>query len=323
VHFVNIFTQMRIMIKRLLTFVLLLYPAAIFSQFTSGDYIEKYNEMAVKEMKRSGVPASITLSQGMLESGNGNSYLAKDGNNHFGIKCHKWEGEKIYADDDAKGECFRKYSSVEDSYKDHSDFLRQNSRYHFLFDLKITDYKGWAKGLKQAGYATSPTYAESLINLIEKYNLDDYDSGKAKPIDDGKTHRKPNQDINNITDDFSINPYADEVFTNNNVEYVIVKDSMPLTQLSEQMDLMNWQLAKYNDLDKDSYVLKGEHIYIKPKRNKAEKKYETHRVESGETLRDISQTYAVKIDKICKYNAIEPGMEPQPGTVLNLRKKKL
>lgn len=298
----------------------LIFGISVKAQMTPEQYIGKYAEMAVKEMKRSGVPASITLSQGMLESGNGNSYLAKDGNNHFGIKCHKWEGEKIYADDDAKGECFRKYKSVEESYKDHSEFLRQNSRYHFLFDLEITDYKGWAKGLKQAGYATSPTYADNLIRLIEKYELNDYDSGKAKPIDNDKPEKRPRKNTDPVNDQFVINPYADEVYTNNNVPYVVVKDSIMLRDLSLQLDLMNWQLAQYNDLDKDAAVYPGEHIYIKPKRNKADKQYSTHKLAEDETLRDVSQKYAVKIKKIMKYNNLEENQDVKPGTVLKLRK---
>ncbi len=296
---------------------------SVFSQMTPDQYIAKYAGMAVKEMKRSGVPASITLSQGMLESGNGNSYLAKDGNNHFGIKCHTWTGKKIYADDDAKGECFRKYDSVEESYKDHSDFLRNNSRYHFLFDLKITDYEGWCKGLKQAGYATSPTYAESLIKLIEKYKLYEYDSGNTKPIDNDKPDKRPDRNNNQSQDNFNINPYLNEVLTNNNVEYIVVKDSISLRDLSLQLDLMNWQLAKYNDLDKDAQLVIGQNIYIQPKRNKADKQHATHTVKEGETVRSISQDYAVKISKIYKYNLLEEGTEPAPGTVLNLRKKKV
>lgn len=146
-------------------------------------YIEKYAQIAVDEMFRSGVPASITLAQGMLESSNGQSYLAVKGNNHFGIKCHDWTGGRVFFDDDRKGECFRKYRSVEDSFRDHSDFLRYRDRYKFLFDLKTTDYKGWAYGLKRAGYATDPSYPRKLINLIETYDLtrfDETDAAKAR-----------------------------------------------------------------------------------------------------------------------------------------------
>ncbi|MBT5353708.1 MAG: hypothetical protein HOL56_01295 [Flavobacteriales bacterium] len=148
---------------------------SVFSQSKSELYIKQYAELAVSEMKEFGIPASITLSQGILESGNGESYLATEGKNHFGIKCHDWEGEEIYADDDKENECFRKYKKVQQSYRDHSEFLTKHSRYSPLFELDITDYKGWAKGLKKAGYATSPTYAEKLISIIERYNLQEFD----------------------------------------------------------------------------------------------------------------------------------------------------
>lgn len=138
-------------------------------------YIDKYAPLAVSEMYRSGVPASITLAQGLLESRYGLSRLATEGNNHFGIKCHNWKGKKMYHDDDAKGECFRVYDDPEQSFLDHSDFLRYQDRYKFLFDLKTTDYKGWANGLKKAGYATDPAYPSKLIKLIEDYSLQKYD----------------------------------------------------------------------------------------------------------------------------------------------------
>lgn len=139
-------------------------------------YISKYSDMAVDQMKTYGIPASITLAQGLLESDAGRSSLATKCNNHFGIKCHSdWTGRKMYHDDDARQECFRCYKDAEESYRDHSLFLVKGSRYQSLFKLGPTDYKGWAKGLKAAGYATSPTYADKLIELIERYGLDAYD----------------------------------------------------------------------------------------------------------------------------------------------------
>ena len=151
-------------------------------------YIEQFATLAVEEMYRSGVPASITLAQGLLESRYGLSELAVKGNNHFGIKCHNnWNGKKIYYDDDAKGECFRKYPSPEQSYRDHSDFLRYRDRYKFLFDYNTTDYKSWANGLKKAGYATDPSYASKLIRIIEDYRLYEYDD---KPASFAKSDRK-------------------------------------------------------------------------------------------------------------------------------------
>ena len=142
------------------------------------DYIKEYNSLAIKEMKRSGIPASITLAQAMLESDNGNSTLARKANNHFGIKCHSsWKGAKVYHDDDKRNECFRKYKSIYSSYIDHSDFITNNNRYQFLFELSLSDYKAWAKGLQKAGYATSRTYAELLIKIIDNNQLYVYDQG--------------------------------------------------------------------------------------------------------------------------------------------------
>ena len=147
-------------------------------------YIERFASLAVEEMYRSGVPASITLAQGLLESRYGLSDLAAKGNNHFGIKCHNnWQGGRMYHDDDAKGECFRKYDSPEQSYRDHSDFLRYRDRYKFLFDYDVTDYKAWAHGLKKAGYATDPAYPSKLIRLIEEYKLHEYDLKSDKKSD--------------------------------------------------------------------------------------------------------------------------------------------
>ena len=161
--------------KNFAIILLLCFQYFSFSQNKTDIYIEKYSYLAIKEMKEFRIPASITLAQGILESGNGESRLATEGNNHFGIKCHRWEGEEIYADDDEENECFRKYKTIEDSFRDHSLFLSKIGRYSFLFNLEVTDYKAWSKGLKKAGYATSPTYAEKLISLIERYNLQKFD----------------------------------------------------------------------------------------------------------------------------------------------------
>ena len=162
--------------KLAILFAFLLFPAAAWAQSVQEQYIQTYSQIAVEEMLRSGVPASITLAQGLLESGSGQSRLATEGNNHFGIKCHKgWTGRSMKHDDDARNECFRVYDSPEQSFRDHSDFLRYRDRYKFLFDLERTDYQGWAYGLKQAGYATDPKYAGKLIKYIEDYNLARFD----------------------------------------------------------------------------------------------------------------------------------------------------
>ncbi|MDD4236858.1 MAG: glucosaminidase domain-containing protein [Bacteroidales bacterium] len=305
-----------------LTYLILLICLQGFSQnYTPQDYTEMYSEMAVNEMQRGGVPASIILGQGILESGNGNSRLAREANNHFGIKCHGWTGEKIYEDDDAKGECFRKYPSVADSYRDHTDFLKNNSRYHFLFDLDPTDYKAWAHGLKKAGYATSPTYAEALIRVIENNELYLYDDSEYKPQNqNNKKPRNNEQIVLTGNDDFEINPYGRNIYYTNNRPYIIVEQTDNLDALSEEMDMIKWQFRKYNDLDKNEEPKTGQKLYIKPKRNRAEKGVETHKVLPGETMYDISQKYGVKLKKLYRKNKMEEGTEPAVGTVLNLRK---
>jgi hypothetical protein len=308
--------------KVYLTYLILLICLFGLSQNnTPKDYVDLYAEMAVKEMQRGGVPASIILGQGILESGNGNSRLARQANNHFGIKCHGWTGEKIYADDDAAGECFRKYPSVADSYRDHTEFLKNNSRYHFLFEIDPTDYKAWAHGLRKAGYATSPTYAEALIRVIENNELYLYDDSEYVAIKPGDQHtREPEQIVLHGNDDFEINPYGRNIYYTNNRPYIIVEQSDNLDVLSEELEMMKWQIRKYNDLDKEQEPKTGQKIYIKPKRNKAEKGIETHTVKPGETMYDISQKYAIKLNKLYRKNKMEEGTEPEIGTVLNLRK---
>ena len=165
--------------KKFLIILLIIFPFLLLAQSKTERYILKYSNAAVTEMERYGIPASITLAQAILESGNGESRLANEGNNHFGIKCHSnWNGETIIEDDDEKGECFRKYDKVADSYRDHSLFLTERGRYSFLFEYNKSDYKKWAKGLKKAGYATNPNYPTLLIDLIERYELYTYDKGE-------------------------------------------------------------------------------------------------------------------------------------------------
>ena len=175
---------MKSLIKNPLFFIILTtsaFPAGA-QNLTREQYIDKYSGWAVEEMLRSGIPASVTLAQGLLESDNGNSTLAMRGNNHFGIKCHGWKGRKITHDDDRRNECFRKYKSARESYTDHTDFLMNSPRYSFLFELEQTDYTGWARGLKKAGYATASNYASMLVNIIEENGLEQYDRGRRRPI---------------------------------------------------------------------------------------------------------------------------------------------
>lgn len=310
---------------------------AVFAQskgqkLTRADYISTFSKMAVSEQKRSGVPASITLSQGILESGDGNSYLAREGNNHFGIKCHKdWKGERIYADDDELNECFRKYKSVEESYRDHSDFLLRNSRYAPLFELNTKDYKGWAKGLKKAGYATNPKYADLLISLIEENNLHQFDEGKGRSKPDKpeknkneRGNRKNNR--NNVhladVDNYEINPFGRKIFRYNNIKYIEVKEGDSFLSIATEFEMMLWEVYKYNDLGKGNLLKPGQRIYIQPKKAKAERGNETYTVQEEDNLHSISQKFGIKMKKLYRYNNIKPGDAVSAGTELWLRKRK-
>ncbi len=275
---------------------------------TRTEYINKYKDIAISEMKRTGVPASIKLAQGMLESGNGNSTLAVKGNNHFGIKCHNnWKGKGIRHNDDKKRECFRRYKHVEESFIDHSDFLSSTSRYAFLFDLEPTDYKGWARGLKKAGYATSPTYAEALIRIIEENELFVYD------LTDMKKRIKD--------EPYRIAETAERtVYQRNRVKYIISREGDSFESIRKEMKLLPFQLFKYNELEQGDSIYPGQVLYIQPKRNRAEAGNNYHIVKEGEKMHDISQQYAIKLDKLYEKNLMEYGTEPDAGKKLSLRK---
>ena len=278
-----------------------------------AEYIAKFKDDAIREMHQSGVPASITLAQGILESGDGNSPLAMYANNHFGIKCHSgWTGESMHIDDDEKNECFRKYESAYESFRDHSEFLVTRSRYDFLFDLKITDYKAWAKGLKKAGYATNPKYANLLIMLIEQNDLNQYDNfGKVPP-------RKPSKQKTSKI--LASSKQERIVKLHNNVRYIIVKQGDSFYRIAHDFDLDLRELYRYNDLNQGDVLKTGEVIYIKPKRNKAAEEY--HVVKKGDTMRGISQAYGIKLKQLYKKNLMILGTQPKIGDKLNLKKKK-
>lgn len=310
-------------------------------QLTPQDYINLYKYDAVEDMLKTGVPASITLSQGLLESESGNSDLARVANNHFGIKCHKeWSGDTFHKDDDEKHECFRKYKTVLESFDDHSNFLKTRPRYSSLFTLEVTDYKGWARGLKKAGYATNPQYAHKLIDLIERYNLNELDQLKSSagliPSTQIKNPTIASRD-NNITTATVItekaeiktsekpNPVNDTQRTTatikvkqatyyaekNNVKFVISKKGETWMSIADKNEMMLWQVLKYNDAERDDFLPEGTIVYIKPKRINATESF--HVVKDGETMRDISQLYAVKLFQLYKKNQIEPGTPLTPG----------
>jgi LysM repeat protein len=299
-----------------LLFLIFIRDTAMAQIWTREEYIEMYSAWAVEEMIRSGIPASITLAQGCLESDNGNSTLATRGNNHFGIKCHGWKGKRIIHDDDRKNECFRKYKSPRESFSDHTDFLMNGPRYSSLFELDPTDYKGWAKGLKKAGYATAPKYASLLIRIIEENDLHAYDTGERRPRD-----KETGEPVLADVDDFEIE-IGRRVLVRNRIDYIIVKEGDTYQSLNKEFDLLPFELAKYNEIPRDSKFEKGQVLYLQPKRNKASVEFRTHTVEEGETMYDISQMYGIKLKKLLKKNLMQAGEEPEPGDVIHLRKKK-
>ena len=319
---------------RFFLFTLLALPVLASAQRkqTASEYIAAYKDIAITEMERYGIPASIKLGQGLLESSAGNSDLATEANNHFGIKCKKdWTGPSFHKDDDAKDECFRKYETVLASYEDHSQFLKNSTRYAELFTLEITDYKGWAHGLKKAGYATNPQYAQLLIKTIEDNRLYEFDQKggavvESKPV--RNRDKKPTQTSNprtprgksNDTDlpDFELKKQGGRpIMVRNRVQYVVAKQGDTFEALTTELDMLRWQLPKYNDLPPSAKLAAGDVIYIQPKRRKAFT--DSHTVKSGETMQSISQEHAIKLSRLYHLNQLEEGAQPSEGQQLKLR----
>lgn len=266
------------------------------------DYIKKYRELAVDEMKKYHIPASITLAQGLLESGAGQSTLARKSNNHFGIKCGSdWNGKTVRHDDDARGECFRAYKHPKQSYEDHSKFLAGRPRYASLFKLKITDYKGWARGLKRAGYATNPRYADQLIDIIELYDLDKYDKkGGLKWMKE--------------------NPNPHQPYIANELLYIIVWAGDSWKSISKEFDISQKKLRKYNDLYKGYALQVGDIIYLEEKNKRADKEHIIHVLRAGESMHGISQKYGIRLKNLYKLNKMDAeDPSPEVGTILRLR----
>lgn len=295
-------------------------PSVAQKKISSEEYIKRYQGLAVSQMEKFGVPASIILAQGLLESGSGNSTLAVKANNHFGIKCHKtWTGPRIYHDDDARGECFRKYRTPEKSYQDHSEFLRGARRYAFLFDLNPTDYKGWAYGLKKAGYATDPQYPKKLIRIIEEHKLYALDSGVEISIESPTKGMGEEIDPEN----FSIDIFNQrKLYMKNRIKYIVVQSGDTYENLTRDLELMPWQLANYNEIERGAKLKEGQELFIQPKRRKAEINHQLHIAEEGETMYDISQMYGVRLKWLYRRNRLEQGDEPVAGEKIYLRGKK-
>lgn len=285
-------------------------------------YVEKYAPMAVREMLRSGVPASITLAQGMLESGNGESKLATKGKNHFGIKCHKgWTGKSMKVDDDARGECFRVYDSVEESYRDHSDFLRYRDRYKFLFDLDRTDYKGWAYGLKKAGYATDPSYAAKLIRYIEDNNLSRFDVLKEVEAEEMPLppHRIEAPVLTMSDEEFHF-PLTRELYSVNGVPFVYSLEGETYKSIAKHYHLFHREILRFNDLKRDAPLAPGTVVYLAHKKNHSPKGLDKYIVEEdGEDFHAICQRFALKEKAVLKMNGLSKAPSLREGDELKLR----
>ncbi|WP_423126554.1 glucosaminidase domain-containing protein [Gaoshiqia sp. Z1-71] len=295
-----------------------------FSQrkYSREEYIQAYRTLAVHEMQRTGIPASIKLAQACLESADGNSELSRKSNNHFGIKCKSdWTGKRVYHDDDMRNECFRSYKTVEESFVDHSNFLSANPRYSALFNLEITDYKGWAHGLKKAGYATNPHYAERLIRIIEEYKLYIYD----QVIDGRQLARINNNNGSNGTNGGGplINPYESrKIVSRNGLKSIVVKNGDSISKIAEELNMKTWEIFQYNDFPKNRRLYENEILYIEPKRNKAHKNNNVHVFEHDDSMHFISQRYGIKLKNLYRMNRMSPNTEPREGTVIYLRNKK-
>ena len=314
-------------------FVCVAISAQSYNKSDIRAYIQTYSDVAVSKMQEHKIPASITLAQGILESAAGTSDLAVKANNHFGIKCHKsWTGKTFHKDDDAKNECFRKYKTAMESFEDHSQFLKA-ARYADLFTLKVTDYKGWAHGLKKAGYATNPEYANRLIRIIEEYDLSAYDrmqesafakedgkssgqntgifarKGKTKPVQENSKpqttdnssfvvqDKKPYKEFQPV--DY---PYTSRnVYVNNGTYFVVAQKGDTYFSIAKDVQLGVGELKLYNDIPFNKYEpAEGEMVYLKRKRKYAE--HHHHILHRNETLRDVAQLYGCRLKTIQKLN---------------------
>lgn len=292
------------------------------------DYIDKYSDIAIKEMKRTGVPASITLAQGILESNAGQSVLATKGNNHFGIKCHNdWKGKTMKMDDNAPKECFRVYPNAEASFRDHSDFLRSRDRYKSLFELKQTDYKGWARGLKKAGYATDPGYADKLITLIEDYELYRFDKGvkvSVKPpleIEEPKVVQLEPRPGMKYQESVTFST-ARKVYSQNGVPFVYSEAGETYASIAASNGLFLKELLKFNDHEQELALEPGTMVYLARKKAQGPVGVNKYVVEKdGETLRDIAQRFGIRYAALQKLNIVLYGKTLEEGDTVILRKE--
>ncbi|MBW6496889.1 MAG: glucosaminidase domain-containing protein [Bacteroidales bacterium] len=319
-------------LKRLFVFTVLfclILPGYADGQrrITREEYIETYRDIAIEEMRTNGIPASIKLAQGILESGFGNSELATRANNHFGIKCNGWTGRSVLQDDDAKNECFRAYNDPVESWRDHSQFLLTRPWYAPLFKLDPTDYKAWAHGLRRAGYATNPRYAQLLIRVIEENNLSQYDKMAmnmlaelpASPNLRNASSRPARPARTQTVEDFA--PVSFEavrtVQTNNRVKYILARQGDTPERIAEEMSMRAWQIERYNELENGRTIKPGQIVYLQPKRKQAVKA--VHVAQPGETMYDISQQHGIRLDQLLSRNNMQEWQQPQPGQKILLK----
>ena len=303
---------------------------------TREEYIEKYKSIAVAHMERYGIPASITMAQGLLESDAGNSELSRSSNNHFGIKCKKnWTGRKVYHDDDAKGECFRAYPTVEESYLDHAEFLDSSPRYDSLFAYPSTDYRSWARGLKAAGYATAPDYAERLVKIIETYNLHLLDQQNGAAIYSSGQDAKQNAEwfasqTTNILERepaVGIDPFhvsssqhkGYSVYRINHTCYIFAKKGDTFASLGKIFAISESTLRKFNDASLTATPAEGDMVYIERKKDRWLGDALLHEVAAGETLHSLSQQFGIRIQSLARLNRLKRSREITVGQTIRLR----
>ena len=269
------------------------------------DYIHKHKDLAIRNMEKHKIPASIILAQGILESGAGKSDFARKSNNHFGIKCHTdWKGDRIHRPDDGANDCFRSYRRVEDSFEDHALFLTQRQRYAVLFDLDITDYKGWAHGLQKCGYATDRNYGNKLISLIDRYELHQFDK-KSK-------HKGTNKSQAPIL-------YNRTLHKANGLIYVVAEANDSYEKIAGDMGMKTKKLLQHNNVPANFPISAGDIIYLEKKKKQADKPYFEHIVQIGESMHSISQRYGIELTRLYKLNKLKGDHVLRAGDVLRLR----
>ena len=339
-------TQIRHIVTAMALILCVALPASAQTKYTRLEYIAQWADVAIEHMEIYGIPASITMAQAILESGNGNGELARTANNHFGIKCgSQWTGDKVYHDDDAKGECFRSYPSAEESFLDHAEFLHTRSRYQFLFDYDSDDYTNWAKGLKQAGYATAPTYAESLIRIIESEKLYLLDRKNGRQLYDAylaELYAPTPEPQPEVVEEIEVAPdatqaYADHgidpnnfrvtinshmgynVYRTNSAFYIIAHEGDTYTSIAKLFDISPRTLSKFNDAKKEDKIEAGDIVYIERKSPRWYGNNLLHRSTHAESLRLISQVYGIRLKNLAKMNNLDMSAELKAGETIRLR----